>query len=61
MSEPANNGMDFLLKNIGARLQRTQEEMAKHELPVLLLDQPEKELRAGYCSTTPPALSNVRR
>ncbi|WP_031262603.1 Xaa-Pro peptidase family protein [Mesorhizobium sp. LNJC403B00] len=33
--------MDFPAEAYRARLQRTQEEMAKHELPVLLLHQPE--------------------
>ncbi|MER9852426.1 aminopeptidase P family N-terminal domain-containing protein, partial [Mesorhizobium sp. M0106] len=41
MSEPANSGMIFPAAEYRTRLQRTQEEMAKHDLPVLLLHQPE--------------------
>ncbi|MER9651867.1 Xaa-Pro peptidase family protein [Mesorhizobium sp. M0199] len=41
MSEPANNEMDFPAEEYRARLQRTQEQMVKHHLPVLLLHQPE--------------------
>ncbi|WP_244420608.1 M24 family metallopeptidase [Mesorhizobium japonicum] len=41
MSESANNGIDFPAEEYRTRLQRTQEEMAKHDLPVLLLHQPE--------------------
>ncbi|MER8874769.1 aminopeptidase P family N-terminal domain-containing protein, partial [Mesorhizobium sp. M0814] len=42
MSIPTNNEMmDFPVEEYRKRLQRTQEEMAKHDLPVLLLHQPE--------------------
>ncbi|TIS52802.1 MAG: aminopeptidase P family protein, partial [Mesorhizobium sp.] len=41
VSEPANNGMDFPAEEYRERLRRTQEEMAKYDLPVLLLHQPE--------------------
>ncbi|WP_337738765.1 Xaa-Pro peptidase family protein [Agrobacterium vitis] len=41
MIEAAINRMDFPLEEYRARLDRTQEEMAKYDLPVLLLHQPE--------------------
>lgn len=41
MSDPANNVMDFPAEEYQARLRRTQEEMQKHNLPVILLHQPE--------------------
>ncbi|MER9534240.1 Xaa-Pro peptidase family protein, partial [Mesorhizobium sp. M0309] len=52
MSEPANNGMDFPGEEYRARLQRTQEEMVKHDLPVILLHQPENILYlTGFYTT----------
>ncbi|BAV50244.1 dipeptidase [Mesorhizobium loti] len=41
MNENTNSGMDFPVEEYKTRLQRTQEEMAKHDLDVLLLHQPE--------------------
>lgn len=41
MNELANNCMAFPAEEYRGRLQRTQAEMAKHSLPVLLLHQPE--------------------
>ncbi|RVB71410.1 aminopeptidase P family protein, partial [Mesorhizobium sp. M6A.T.Cr.TU.014.01.1.1] len=41
VNEPADNGMIFSVEEYRARLQRTQKEMSKHDLPVLLLHQPE--------------------
>lgn len=44
VTEPANKAMDFSVEEYWARLQRTQEEMVKHNLPILLLHQPENIL-----------------
>lgn len=41
MTEAALNRMDFSLEEYRSRLHRTQEEMAKYDLPILLLHQPE--------------------
>ncbi|MBZ9910420.1 MULTISPECIES: M24 family metallopeptidase [Mesorhizobium] len=41
LNEPVNTEMNFPAEEYRARVQRTQEEMVKHDLPVLLLHQPE--------------------
>ncbi|MFB6452912.1 M24 family metallopeptidase [Bradyrhizobium tunisiense] len=52
VSKPNNSAMDFSAAEYRARLQRTQEEMAKHDLPVLLLHQPENILYlTGFYTT----------
>lgn len=52
MSELANHGMDFPIEEYRDRLQRTQQEMVKHDLPVLLLHQPESILYlTGFYTT----------
>nr|WP_246754484.1 Xaa-Pro peptidase family protein [Bradyrhizobium diazoefficiens] len=52
MSEAENSGMDFPAAEYRERLRRTQEEMAEHDLPVLLLHQPENILYLTGFHTT---------
>ena len=52
MNKPQQSGMDFDVAEYRERLRRTQDEMAKHDLPVLLLHQPENILYlTGFYTT----------
>ncbi|SCK08525.1 Xaa-Pro dipeptidase [Variovorax sp. HW608] len=52
MNNPANDGMDFPAEEYRNRLQRTQQEMEKQGLPLLLLHQPENILYLSGFYTT---------
>ncbi|AZO18033.1 aminopeptidase P family protein [Mesorhizobium sp. M2A.F.Ca.ET.043.05.1.1] len=52
VSDPMNNGMIFSVEEYRARVQRTQKEMSEHDLPVLLLHQPENILYLSGFHTT---------
>jgi len=52
VNKPQQSGMDFDVAEYRERLRRTQDEMAKHDLPVLLLHQPENILYlTGFYTT----------
>jgi Xaa-Pro dipeptidase len=52
MNDTAHDGLDFPIAEYRQRLHRTQEEMGKHGLPVLILHQPENILYLSGFYTT---------